>query len=151
MRMKTLTGSVVVDFFLWLCWIWVLHQRSEGLPPSLDCLGMLTFFSGSLAQVESHVLIFNPHPYGVGGGGSHAVIGRTLIMWVPTLKTGGWRKTSSLTENECALPRRRGVSAGQAAQWVFMPRTPPALNAGGCWSLFSPSLLIPFLLLPLAR
>lgn len=89
MWMKTLTGSVVVDFFLWLYWIWVLQQWSEGLPPSLDCPGMLTFFSGSMAQVESHILIFNPHPCGVGGGGSQAVIGRTLIMSVPTLKTVG--------------------------------------------------------------
>lgn len=91
-----------------------------------------------LSQVESHVLIFNPNPYGVGGSGKVTKLyWQDMAMWVPTLKTVGWRKTSSLMETVRALSRRRGrkCRAGRTVNFYILTPLHWKREIGGDCSL----------------
>lgn len=75
-----------------------------GLAPSPDSRNVAAF-AGSLPGAQAHVLIISTLIF-TGGGGNRAEIGKTMVTWVPTPTTMGWRKTSFLTEDWGALPSR---------------------------------------------
>lgn len=106
-----------------------------GLAPSPDSRNVAAF-AGSLPGAQAHVLIISTLIF-TGGGGNRAEIGKTMVTWVPTPTTMGWRKTSFLTEDWGALPSR-GSRCGTAnlskCRWFvefssLLTRRPPSAAA----------------------